>query len=84
MNAKMAAFVLLGIFSVMLHSVHSIENFQRHNPGSDSITNSTQNSRENLSEHSSPKVLSRRKRYVAFPEGSSFSVSSHSFPPLIE
>lgn len=29
------------------------------------------------------KVLSRRKRYVAFPEGSSFSVSSYFFTYLL-
>lgn len=66
------------IIIVVVHSVHSIENIEQNMPESDSVTNSTQNSRENIRDISSPKVLSRRKRFVAFPEGSSFSVGKFS------
>lgn len=46
------------------------------NPDSNSTTLSDliANKTENVSGNGSPKLLSRRKRYIAFPEGSSFSV----------
>lgn len=49
------------------------------NPDSNSTTLSDliSNKTENISGNGSPKLLSRRKRYIAFPEGSSFSVRTN-------
>lgn len=44
--------------------------FISHNTTNDLIANKT----DTLHGNGSPKLLSRRKRYIAFPEGSSFSV----------
>lgn len=74
-NVTMLTSVLLVLF-VVVQCVDCIENM-RNISGSNSITNHTkftQNQVDNVAEKRSPKVLSRRKRYVAFPEGSSFSV----------
>lgn len=76
MNVRRMTTILLVLTLVVVHSVCSVENLDQNIPASDLITtDSTQNSTENVRKINSPKVLSRRKRYVAFPEGSSFSVS---------
>lgn len=76
LNAKSIKSILL-VSVIVVNSVYGTENIEQSIHGSDSITNGTESSHngtENVPEISSPKVLSRRKRYVAFPEGSSFSV----------
>lgn len=74
-NAKQLASILVALF-VGVNGVYCTENIENVSVAN-SITNDTkltQNTTDNVPEISSPKVLSRRKRYVAFPEGSSFSV----------
>lgn len=44
------------------------------NSGNQSGATSNSNATETGAEFRSSKILSRRKRYIAFPEGSSFSV----------
>lgn len=78
MDARRVTFILIVLTIVAVHSVCCInENFDQNISESDSTPkNSTQNSRDDdVKEITTPKVLSRRKRYVAFPEGSSFSVA---------
>lgn len=70
-NVPRITSILLILIIVVVHSACSIE---QNISASDTVTNFTQNPGDNGREISSPKVLSRRKRYVAFPEGSSFSV----------
>lgn len=78
MEARRVTFILIVLTIFAVHSVCCInENIDQHISESDSTPkNSTQNSKdENVREITTPKVLSRRvKRFVAFPEGSSFSV----------
>ncbi|XP_031636367.1 uncharacterized protein LOC116349194 [Contarinia nasturtii] len=72
-NVRSVTTILMAVFIVVVHNVHCIESTAFH---SGSITNSIRNSSENVpNEMGTAKLLSRRKRYVAFPEGSSFSVA---------
>lgn len=70
------------VLMVIANSMHAVECADLNTPGNDLIANVTAaapslNATENATGIRSPKVLSRRKRYVAFPEGSSFSVGLH-------
>lgn len=80
-NGITAIFLVL---IVTVNSVWAIEHSELNVRGNFSIANSTKSASAGTSSTSfnatengisSPKVLSRRKRYIAFPEGSSFSVS---------
>lgn len=78
LNGKSVTSALL-VLIVTMNTVHGTQqsdgnitdgNWSTH--GVETAINRT----EIMGRMSSSKVLSRRKRYVAFPEGSSFSVSS--------
>lgn len=73
------------ILIITVNSVFAIERGDLNFPGNDLIANTTNsgnqtgatsnfNATESGAEFRSSKILSRRKRYIAFPEGSSFSV----------
>lgn len=81
LNAKSVIFTLL-VLIVTTSNGLSAEQAGPNQPESNSTTIETKaplNSSISQPDSTQPKLLSRRKRFVAFPEGSSFSVSSHNY-----
>lgn len=77
LNVKSVTSALL-VLILTLNTVYSNEQFDGNMAVSNVTTNGLKtslNRTESVGKMSGSKVLSRRKRYVAFPEGSSFSVS---------
>lgn len=66
--------VLVTIAIVFIGSVHSVLS-DFNSTAVISVANDT----ASVSDVTHPQILSRRKRYVAFPEGSSFSVNNANF-----
>lgn len=79
LNAKSVVFMVL-VLIVTTSNGLSAEQDGLNQPGSNSTligTKAVLNTSISQPDSTHPKLLSRRRRFVAFPEGSSFSVSSH-------